>query len=198
MNGVTISPIVEGHGEVAAVPLLIRRIADETGLLLNLTVTKPLRVHADQLRRPGELERHIDNRTRRYGRSVKVIILLDCDWEGCCPKLAGPDLLERARKHAPDVTISVVLAHHEFENWFIASADSLRGDKGLQQAPEVDDPESIRGAKEWLRHNMPLLHPYAETDDQPAFSQALDLSRARRAPSFDKFYREVVSLLQSS
>jgi hypothetical protein len=32
---------------------------------------------------------------------------------------------------------------------------------------------------------------YSETLDQPAFSSVFDLSEARRADSFDKFFREV-------
>jgi hypothetical protein len=196
MNHITISPIVEGHGEVAAVPLLIHKIAKEIQLDTALTVKPPLRVHADQLRRAGELERHIENRTRRFGRQVKILILLDCDWGGCCPKQEGPALLSRAKRHAPDVSISLVLAHREFESWFIASAASLRGKFGIsEEMPLLDDPESIRGAKEWLRRYMPRNHPYAETDDQIVFTRALDINLAKRAPSFDKFYREVVTLL---
>jgi hypothetical protein len=38
---------------------------------------------------------------------------------------------------------------------------------------------------------------YSETLDQPAFAARLDLEMARRADSFDKFYREVVRLVKA-
>jgi len=38
---------------------------------------------------------------------------------------------------------------------------------------------------------MPPTIKYSETVDQPAFSAVFDLQLARKAPSFDKFYREV-------
>ena len=92
--------------------------------------------------------------------------------------------------------ISVVLAKKEFEAWFIAAAESLRGQCGLSQELVADpDPESIRGAKEWLSRQMPRNRRYAETTDQPALTAIFDLQAARRADSFDKCYREIVRLL---
>ena len=93
--------------------------------------------------------------------------------------------------------ISVVMAKKEYEAWFIAASESLRGTRRL--VPDLNapaDPESIRGAKEWLSRHMPSNQPYAETTDQPALTAAFDLGAARRADSFDKCYREVASIVQ--
>jgi len=55
----------------------------------------------------------------------------------------------------------------------------------------ADDPEAIRGAKEWLRDRHSCAR-YSETVDQPALTAIFDIQLARkRSPSFDKFYREV-------
>ena len=82
--------------------------------------------------------------------------------------------------------ISVVMAKKEYEAWFIAASESLRGTRRL--TPDLNapaDPENIRGAKEWLSRHMPSNQPYAETTDQPALTAVFDLNAARRADSFD-------------
>ncbi len=58
------------------------------------------------------------------------------------------------------------------------------------------NPEEIRGAKEWLTDKMPPGRSYAETTDQPAFSDLFDMNAARRADSFDKCYREIKKMLE--
>ena len=42
---------------------------------------------------------------------------------------------------------------------------------------------------------MPVGQRYRETLDQAAFSAILDLDTARTAPSFDKLWRDVTTLL---
>ena len=43
---------------------------------------------------------------------------------------------------------------------------------------------------------MPRDQPYRETLDQAALSAVFDLDAARSAPSFDKLWRDVASLLE--
>ena len=92
--------------------------------------------------------------------------------------------------------IGVVLAKHEFEAWFLAAAESLRGFRSLDTSLSAPpDPESIQGAKEWLSGHMSGAGGYRETVDQPALAARFDLEKARAAPSFDKCYRELTRLL---
>jgi hypothetical protein len=92
--------------------------------------------------------------------------------------------------------ISLVMANKEFEAWFIAAAESLRGRRGLAADLTPDpNPERIRGAKEWLSDHMPRNRPYAVTIHRAAFTAIFDMKAARRADSFDKCYREIVRLL---
>jgi len=93
--------------------------------------------------------------------------------------------------------ISVVLARKEYEAWFIAAAESLRGRCGLPSDLVSDpNPENIRGAKEWLSRHMPRNRRYAETTDQAALTSVFDMAAARQsADSFDKCYREIERLL---
>lgn len=196
MSRIRIAAIVEGHGEVEAVPVLIRRIAAEIDPSLAPDIGPVMRVPANRLRKQGELERTVEFTARKLGGEGGVLILIDCDWENGCPKWDGPDLLHRARSTRPDLPISLVLAYREYEAWFIAASDSLKGKHRLSETLEiVEDPEGIRGAKEWLSSRMPRNRPYAETIDQPALSELFDLKAARRTKSFDKCYREIAWLL---
>lgn len=196
MSCVRIAPIVEGHGEVQAVPILIRRIAAEIDVNLTVTIEPPIRMPANRLRKSGELERTVELAARKLGGAGGILILINCDWDNGCPKWDGPDLLQRAQSARPDMPVSVVLAYREYEAWFIAAAESIQGRRGLAETLEVvADSEGIRGAKEWLSSRMPRNRPYAETTDQPALTQWFDMQAARRANSFDKCYREIVGLL---
>ena len=196
MRRLPIAAIVEGHGEVEAVPILIRRIAFEVDPSLVLDIKSVMRIPANLLRKQSELERSIEFTARQLGGKGGILILVDCDWENGCPKWDGPKLLQRAKSARPDLPISLVLAYKEYEAWFIAAAESLRGKHRLSETLEmVEDPEGIRGAKEWLSSRMPPGQPYAETIDQPALTQLFDFKAARRARSFDKCYREIASLL---
>jgi hypothetical protein len=83
------------------------------------------------------------------------------------------------------------------ENWFLAGAESLRGERDLPDdltAPA--DPEVVRGAKEWIATRMPAGRRYSETVDQPALTRSLDLALARgRSASLYKCWRDVCALL---
>ena len=156
MTQVRLAAIVEGHGEVEAVPKLIHRIAREVIPAVTVIVGPVLRVPASQLLKEGELERQVERAARRMECRGGILILVDCDRDGGCPAREGPALAQRARHARSDMQISVVLAKREYEAWFIAAAESLGGQCGLSQDLVADpNPESIRGAKEWLSRRMP-------------------------------------------
>lgn len=182
--------VVEGHGEVFSVPILLRRIAQVVRPRLRLDIPSPLRQPKQRLLKEGELERAIELAASKAAPKGAVLVLLDADDE--CPKELAPQLLKRVRAAAPHVPSAVVIANREYEAWFIAAAESLRGREDFPPGLAApDDPEAIRGAKEWLRDRRTPAR-YAPTIDQPALSKIFDIQLARkRSPSFDKFYREV-------
>ncbi len=190
---VKIGCIVEGHGDVEAVPILIRRVA--TNLYPELTIsTYPTRVPRTKLVKVDSLERTIELTVRRIGKQGAIFIILDSDDD--CPAELGPELLQQVVKIRSDLPISVVLAKCEFEAWFLAAAESLRGQRGLKndlQSPS--NPEGIRDAKGWLSRQMEDNRTYDERNDQPAFAARFDFEQARNADSFDKCYRDIVRLL---
>lgn len=176
-------PIVEGHGEQEAVPLLIRRIVTEKSSTLCPVVNPPIRIKAGSfLKDTAYFGKYIQMAAAKAAQGGgMVVILLDC--EDDCPATLGPQLLARAMTVRPDVPYAVVLAHREYETWFLAAAESLRGCGGLpvDLAPPAD-PERIRGAKEWLGDRMP--HPYDPIIHQAAFTAKFDLGQAMNISSF--------------
>lgn len=186
--------IVEGRGELAAVPVLLRRIAAEVSPLAHVNVLAPIRVDRNKVTGPNELERNVRFAARRSGPDGRILILLDADKD--CPAKLGPELLRRARAARGDRHIRVVMPKSEFESWFLASAERLRGQLRINAAVDVpNDPEAIRDAKGWLTARMPASDPYKPARDQAAFVNAMDFKAARRAPSFDKLWRDVCELL---
>ena len=191
----TIVAIVEGPGEVDAIPILIRRIAATAVPDVVPHVPKPIRVKRDRFLKENELERYVDLAARQSGPDGGVLIVLDAD-DDCPPELAAT-ILRRATRARSDRPIKVVLARREYEAWFLAAADSIAGRRGLPvDITAPNDAESIRNAKGWLTSRMPPGRAYKETRDQPALTSLFDLATARRgAPSFDKMWRTVTQLL---
>lgn len=202
MTDYTISCVVEGHGDARAVPVLVRHLVDHwrslggLGHVQQVDVVVPQRVPRTKILKKGEVERAVRLAAARLGSSPGgVLVLVDADDD--CPKALGPEMLRRARLARSDVPAAVVLANREYEAWFLASAVSMAGRRGLPAALELPvDPETVQGAKEWLSSRMPPDRSYSETVDQPALSACIDVPTARRrSPSFDKLCREVERLL---
>ena len=197
MTDVCICPIVEGHGECQAVPILVRRIARTIDPGFVPKVLPPLRVPASKLLRQGEMERSVTLAARKLQGRGGIVVIVDCDRDEGCPAKEGPELLKRALAARCDMPIAVILAKKEFEAWFLAAAESLRGKRGLPMdlVPPLE-PEAIRGAKEWLGARMPQDRAYSETEDQPVFAEIFDLDAARMAGSFDKCFRDIERMLR--
>lgn len=192
---VKIGCIVEGESEVATVPLLIRRIAANLYPELPIVVPPPIRRPRNKVVKENELERAVEFVARQIGGQGAIFIILDSDKD--CPAELGPALLHRASQARSDLPIAVVLAKHEFEAWFLAAAESLRGQRGLKNdLNSPDNPEAICDAKRWLSERMENNKTYRETQDQPALAALFDTERARQADSFDKCYRDIVRLLE--
>lgn len=191
-----IVPIVEGHGDVQAVPILLRRIAEQRGAYA-LEAARPIRCPRYKIVKEHELERVVRLAAVQSDPPAAILILLDAETD--CPAELGPSLLARARATVPDLPVAVVLAKNEYEAWFLASVETLRGRRGIRKdASPPPDPEEIRGAKESLEDLLEPGRTYSETVDQPALTALMDLHVTRqRSPSFDKLWRETERLIDS-
>lgn len=187
----TVSAIVEGQGEVAALPILLRRLCSWRTPTLHVNVLAPIKVHRDRfLNREEEFRRILLLAASKCGENGWILVLLDADDD--CPAELGSHILARAIAYAPHRRISVVLANREYEAWFIASAESLDGYRGFAVGAAIDipDAEIPRDAKGWLGRRM-TGKSYGEVTDQPAFSALMDLQKAfERSRSFRKLCSE--------
>lgn len=192
---VTIASVVEGYGEVQALPVLLRRIAYELGVY-ELDVPKPNRASRATLATPNGIVRAVQQGAYRVRNRGGVLVLFDADDD--CPKDLVERLLSPARGARPDRNVSLVVARKEFEAWFLAAAGSLAGKCGLpEDFAWTGDPEDKRDAKGVISDALrdATGHSYQETVDQARLAAAFDMAEARKASaSFDKFWREVATL----
>lgn len=109
MSSPLIVPIVEGHGEWEALPLLLRRILAESGTGSFPSVNSPIRIKAGSfLRDQDYFARYITLAAAKAAQGGgTVLILLDC--EDDCPAELGPRLLAMARAVRNDVGYVVPL-----------------------------------------------------------------------------------------
>lgn len=186
-----VASIVEGDGEVAALPVILRRLNEWRTPEAVVNVLPPIRVYKDRfLNRPDEFSRHVLLAAGKCGDNGWILIVLDADDD--CPKIKSAEILQRAQAIASHRDIAVVLANREYEAWFIAAAGSLHGFRGFSCTldDEQVDAEIYRNAKGWMRERM-SGGAYGETTDQPAFSSKFDLATAyERSRSFRKLCDE--------
>jgi len=188
---ISVVPIVEGDGEVAALPVLLRRVSEwrTPGVLTN--VSHPIRVRKDRfLNRDEEFNRYMKLAAAKAGDGDWILLLFDADDD--CPAAKGAEILARASAVVPHRRVSVVLANREYEAWFLAAASSLAGCRTFNCSPEecLVDAEVPRNAKGWVGQRM-AAGSYHETTDQTAFSAMMDLELAHgRSRSFRKLCSE--------
>lgn len=183
-----VASIVEGDGEVQALPVLLRRISEWRTPDAYAEILTPIRVRRDRfLNRDDEFHNKLQLAAAKCGEDGWILLLLDADDD--CPAQLATGILARAQASIPHRRISVVLANREYEAWFIAAARSLAGRRGLVLSPDDESaPESLRNAKGWLGARMGGYH---ETLDQSAFSACMDMEQAfERSRSFRKLCSE--------
>ena len=179
-----IQPIVEGQGEEAAVPLLLRRLRDEAQGW-GLEIGRPHRRRRTQFVQKDSLQSAVRVAALRED-CVGILVLFDADDD--CPKELAPTLNEWALEAAGGKPCAVVMANREYEAWFLASIEALRGRAGiLPEANSHPNPEMPRDAKGELEQRMPQGASYSATVDQAALTAHLDLASAyRHCRSFRK------------
>ena len=179
-----IQPIVEGYGEVKALPVLLRRLVEEAEVW-SVGVGRPIRKPRNQLVRETELKKAVRLALLQPDCSA-VLILFDGNSD--CPAELGPAVQEWAAAEAGGVPCEVVIAHREYEAWFLAAVESLRGQRRIRSdAQPHPKPEQPRDAKGHLEGRMESGATYLETTDQPALSASFSFTDAyRHSRSFRK------------
>jgi hypothetical protein len=171
-----IVPIVEGQGEEAAVPELLRRLLGEEFQRYDITVARPFRVKRGRVVKPGELERNAELATRSREGASAVLVVLDSDDDD--PRTLRDELAERLRISI-QLPSAVVTPVREYEAWLLAGKSSLRGVRRIRgDATVPPNPEDIRDCKGRLQANMEPGARYLPVVDQVALTARLDIRLA--------------------
>lgn len=173
----TVVTIVEGDGEVQAVPVLLRRLALWRSPFMPVHIARPIRVRRDRfLRRDDEFRRMLLLAAAKAGNDGAVLVILDADDD--CPAIDGPALTQRIQQALPGLRTAAVFANREFEAWFIAAAESIQGVRGFEwDQQSLPDPDRPRDAKGWLRERVKGGR-YSPVTDQAAFTERFALEPA--------------------
>jgi hypothetical protein len=195
-------PIVEGDGEVVAIPILLRRICEQFAPGSFIDVLKPIRQPRGRLlvNRDDCLDKSISLAKYKLRQcatpDAQDLVLLLADADDDCAAAIGPKTLAMAQTLHSDIDIACIFAVMEYETWFVAAATSLASYLRVDEGSIVpDSPEMQRCRKKWVETHF-RGSKYSETVDQPKMTAKMDLRLCRsRAPSFDKLCREIEARL---
>jgi len=205
----TLIPIVEGDGEVRALPLLLRRLFHEVLQVYDINVAQPKNAHGcGNLTASDQLERFV-----KYAllepECDGVLVLIDNDAvEGvigtnelndtCAPAFACY-LATRIHHLSPTKPVVIVVARWEYESWFLASLDTMNQAISIPQGTAYPgDIESERSAKGWIDRRLAPGQKYLETRDQVRMTAHLDLRAAELGSrSFRRLKHALEQLIQA-
>ena len=190
--------LVEGPGDLAAVPVLLRKLLQQANLFdwrpgdpMKAGELPALRKH---LHRVAEALRIKMNAGKCHG----VLVLLDL--EDGCPRAEAWALAAEFAAFGLPYPVAVVFAHREYEEWLVASLPTI-APNSLSLADNLVrnyEPETKRGVKEWLSSHMPYGTIYKETIDQAVFTQHLDVALAQECRSFQRLLKAVSEITAPS
>lgn len=179
----SVVPIVEGDGEVDAVPILLRRLL-EASHRWDIRIAHPKNAHGKgNLTKENGLERFLHYAAKESDCGA-ILVLLDADEE--CAKELAESLASRAAEEGLAFPVTIIAAVRHFENWFLASLQTVVPVLGLRSLGsgvdlqfDVDNVED-ESAKGWLDRHMAPGRAYKETVDQARLTACLDLSQVQQ------------------
>lgn len=182
-----ISLVVEGDGDQAALPVVVRRYLHENEIF-DIGVGKPINTKGrSKLLRKGELERFAQLAAFQTDAAA---VLVTCDADDDLECVLGPALTQRSQDAVSNLPVRACLAVREFENWLLASHETL--------APDPMDPldDYERVAAEWRVAEWRAPRKYVKPIHQPALAAKMDLGLvAARCPSFARLTRCIDELV---
>ena len=186
-----LQPIVEGQGDESAAPVLLRRLA-VAARAWDVEIARPHRRRRTQLVQKDGLQSAVRVARLTAGCGA-LLVLFDADDD--CPKSMAPAIAEWAQETAGPIPCAVVMANREYEAWFLASIESLRGTARIRaNALAHPDPEGPRDAKGQLTERMYPGASYLPTADQARLTAQFDLGSAYRSC---RSFRKLVSAFGS-
>lgn len=188
-------PIVEGDGDVAAIPVLLRRIL-QTHNRFDVQILPP--------HKRGELPKVKANFERFFKaaalENVPVLCVLDFDCAHCVDVIKDEqDLKQQAKEFHPLINFEACFIVKEFECLFLWDEVGTR--KVLPSIAKSTvfpgNPEEIRPAKEWLSKAQPSGIAYKPTVHQAKLAAAVDLNILRlKSPSYQRLESALLRLIK--
>lgn len=177
---IRVAAIVEGYGDVQAVPSLIAKTSNLLGS--PAVASDPIRAGEWKLlRRPGIIEDYLELAATRQWDLILVVLDLEDD----CAMAEAASARERIElwKNGRDIKVEIVFMVREYETLFLWCPSCL---PVSNNAALPADPDNIRGAKE--RVKQLTARRYKETQDQLRYTQSLDIAVLYKAcRSFRRF-----------
>jgi hypothetical protein len=183
--------VVEGHGEVSAAPLLVRRLLAERLDIHYCDIETQRRRDIGHLRARDwvNFRRYVD---AAYNEERPILWLLDCDDD--CAKEIVHELTQQVATTNPRQPIAFALLPCEYETMFLYDIEAAKDSLPIAAAVAgPDNPKNIRGAKGWLDRHMPPGQIYKETVDQVKVTSRLNFELLEREY---RDFRHLVSALR--
>ena len=169
--GFTLAPIVEGHGDVIALPILLRRMNPA------LIVKRPVRFPKTKLLIPEHLQRAAIIAASNIQPPGAVLLVMDSDEE--CAATRAAEMVRLLGESLPGHLCKVALAVREFEAWIVGGDD-------YYAVPDADVAGNLKGR---IRQRYGV---YSETADQPRLIARADLSRLEQSSRSFRHLKSVV------
>ena len=178
---------VEGEGEQSALPTLLNRLHREACVHNEGRWNEPMiplppwKVGLDKLSDRTPLQKKI--RDAFYVKDFDALLIL-VDADDVCPRREIAARISWVGAACAGTPFAYVFAYREYESWFLASMESLRGIASIRpDAVSLDNPEEPRGAKERIEACMLLRRAtcYRETTHQKLLTASFDMASAYRA-----------------
>jgi hypothetical protein len=187
--------IVEGQGDVSAIPVLVRSVLHANGIYdVQLAPRPKTNVEVRKLSRAGEIERYVEYCNRDDGDSI--LIAIDCD--DFCPLQVSSEWACRIRKLPFRKPVAICLFRCEYEAILLPSINIIANRYPAFNWNNVhcpDDIENIRDVKGLISNMMPKDRAYKETRDQARFTACIDLDLSRsNSRSFRHFEKSILWL----
>ncbi len=184
-----ISLVVEGDGDQAAMPILVRAHLQRRAVH-DIAVKRAINAKGrGKLLRVGELERFA---TLASLQTDVAAVLITCDADDDLICELGPEVTARCLDAVPHLPIRACLASREFENWLLASPETLAPSQ--LAVPPLDDYEGVSAVPRVAAWQAP--RKYVKPIHQPALAARMDHDLvATRCRSFARLLRCIDELV---
>ena len=186
--------LVEGHGEVKAVPVLLSRLGRHLGVRTPWAATLRWKnIHLWEPRHGGRGGLLQGLQFLRHKRNVGGVLVLR-DEDDRCPREVAPEVSTLIADLDLPFRTAVTLLHPEYEVLFLPCMHRMQA-AGFSTRTRWDRAswEARRDIKGWLSSQLPRGRSYKPTTDQKPMTEQIDFDEldAARVPCFGSLARAV-------